>query len=229
MDRTGCGGGGGADSGAVCHHRHVSQFLLVLAVALTVGAIVFGIIVLISGDDDGLSPAEPDGRAIPLPADRPLVEPDLSGTTFDIALRGYRMAQVDRALRRVAYDIGYKDELIKVLQAEVDALREGRFPDAEVLRRAREAALAPVAPPEPTPDAPDRPEPPAPRAPEGEAATADEPAEEPDEPAEEPDEPAVESDEPAAGPPQGAGREDARQPDAGADEAEPANIPSSPR
>ena len=52
------------------------------------------------------------------------------------------MAQVDQALRRAAYDIGYKDELIGVLEAEVTALREGRARDADVLRRAREAAPA---------------------------------------------------------------------------------------
>jgi DivIVA domain-containing protein len=122
----------------------VTQALLVLAVALTVGLIVFGITVLITGDDEGLRPAEPDGRAVPLPADRPLVEADLERVRFDTVPRGYRMAQVDAALRRAAYDVGYKDELARVLQAEVDALREGRFPDAEVLRRAREAAMVPV-------------------------------------------------------------------------------------
>lgn len=122
----------------------MSQFLLVIAVALTVGAIVFGIIVLVTGDDRGLSAAEPDGRAVPLPADRPLGEPDVAEVRFDTAIRGYRMAQVDAALDRLGYDIGYKDELIKVLQSEVDALREGRLPDAEVLRRAREAAAAPA-------------------------------------------------------------------------------------
>jgi DivIVA domain-containing protein len=131
----------------------VNQFLLVVAVALTVGLIVFGITVLVTGDDAGLAPVEPDGRSLPLPADRPLGEPDLTEVRFDTVLRGYRMAQVDTALRRAAYDIGYKDELIRVLRAEVDALREGRLPEAEVLRRAREAAQAPVqaAPMEPPP------------------------------------------------------------------------------
>lgn len=121
----------------------MNQFLLVVAVALTVGLIVFGITVLVTGDDAGLGPAEPDGRAVPLPADRPLSESDLTEIKFDMTVRGYRMAQVDAALRRASYDIGYKDELIKVLQAEVEALREGRMPEAEVLRRAREAAQAP--------------------------------------------------------------------------------------
>jgi DivIVA domain-containing protein len=176
----------------------VSQFLLVVAVALTVGAIVFGITVLVTGDDDGLRPVEPDGRAVPLPGERPLAESDVTQLRFDTALRGYRMAQVDAALRRAAYDIGYKDELIRVLQAEVDALREGRFPEAEVLRRAREAALAtvevpaaPAAPP-PEPLAADEETPPGPAEP-SEPAVA-EPSEA--EPAAE-----VPSAEPAAGPP----------------------------
>lgn len=124
----------------------VGQFLLVAAVALTAAAIVFGIAVLLTGDDEGLRPVEPDGVAVPLPNDRPLTERDLTEVRFDTALRGYRMAQVDAALRRAAYDLGYKEELINVLQAEVEALRAGRFADAEAMRRARQAALAPARP-----------------------------------------------------------------------------------
>jgi DivIVA domain-containing protein len=123
----------------------MGQFLLLVVVALTVGAVVFGVTVLLTGGDRGLSPAEPDGRAVPLPVTRPLVESDIAQVRFDTAARGYRMAQVDQAMRRAAYDIGYKDELISVLEAEVDALRAGRFSDAEVLRRAREAAQASTA------------------------------------------------------------------------------------
>lgn len=122
----------------------MSQFLLVLAVGLTAGAVIFGITVAITSRET-LRPVEPDGRAVPLPIDRPLVEPDLAQVRFDLGLRGYRMDQVDAALRRAAYDIGYKDELIKVLEAEVAALREGRLPEAENLRRTREAARAATA------------------------------------------------------------------------------------
>nr|MDT0658274.1 DivIVA domain-containing protein [Micromonospora sp. DSM 115978] len=122
----------------------MGQFLLLLVVALTVAAVVFGVTVLVTGNDPGLAPAEPDARAIPLPGARPLVEADLSQVRFDTTVRGYRMAQVDQALRRAAYDIGYKDELIGVLEAEVTALREGRESDADALRRARRAALVPA-------------------------------------------------------------------------------------
>lgn len=118
----------------------MAQFLLLLTAALVVGAIVFGIVVLISGGD-GLGTVDPDGRSVPLPVARPLVEGDLGSVRFDTALRGYRMAQVDHALRRAAYDIGYKGELIQVLEAEVAALREGRIDDADALRDARKTAL----------------------------------------------------------------------------------------
>jgi DivIVA domain-containing protein len=134
---------GGVDPfGWACHDRRMGQLLLILVSALVVGAVVFGVSVLITGGDPGLEPAEPDGRAVPLPTSRPLAEDDVARARFDTALRGYRMAQVDQAMSRMAYDIGYKDELIDVLQAEVAALRSGRFADAEVLRRAREAALS---------------------------------------------------------------------------------------
>jgi DivIVA domain-containing protein len=124
----------------------MGQLLLLLVVALTVAAVVFGVTVLVTGNDPGLVPAEPDGRAVPLPGTRPLLESDVADVRFDTTVRGYRMTQVDQAMRRAAYDIGYKDELIGVLEAEVIALREGRTADAEALRQAREAALAPADP-----------------------------------------------------------------------------------
>jgi DivIVA domain-containing protein len=137
---------GGRDAGVAspewaCHDREMGQLLLLMIGALVIGAIGFGIAVLISGSDPGLAPVEPEGRAVPLPADRPLAETDLARTRFDTVLRGYRMAQVDAALRRTAYDLGYKLELIGVLEAEVEALRDGRQGDADTLRAAREAAL----------------------------------------------------------------------------------------
>jgi len=119
----------------------MGQLLLLVVGALAVGAIGFGIAALLSGGDPGLVAVEPDGRAVPLPGVRPLSETDVAALRFDTGLRGYRMAQVDAALRRAAYDIGYKEELINVLEAEVSALRDGRVEDADTLRRAREDAL----------------------------------------------------------------------------------------
>ena len=120
----------------------MGQLFLFIVVALVVAAIVFGVTVMLSGGDSGLTPVEPDGNAVPLPTDRPLGEEDLAGTRFDTAWRGYRMGQVDQALERAAYDIGYKEELIQVLEAEVTALREGRTEDADALQQARQAAMS---------------------------------------------------------------------------------------
>jgi hypothetical protein len=98
-----------------------------------------------------------------------------------VAFRGYRMSQVDQALQRAAYDIGYKGELIGVLEAEVLALREGRIADADVVRRAREAAIAP--PPDVPGDPDDLPaptassaEPPASDAPASDAPASEDPS-----------------------------------------------------
>ena len=154
----------------------MGQLLLFIVVALVVAAIVFGVTVMLGGGDSGLTPVEPDGRAVPLPSDRPLGEEDIVRTKFDTAWRGYRMAQVDQALQRAAYDIGYKGELIGVLEAEVAALREGRTADADVLRRAREAAVAPP-PAEPAVVVPDvTPPDDKPAAPATTSATGEQPA-----------------------------------------------------
>src|SRR5262245_26688964 len=104
----------------------MATVLLVAVVVLVLAGLAFGVMWLLTGDDPGLVETEPDGRALPLPNHRSLTELDLRTVRFDVGLRGYRMDQVDRALRRTAYDIGYKDEMIAVLDAEVTALREGR-------------------------------------------------------------------------------------------------------
>ncbi|HEX6872339.1 MAG TPA: DivIVA domain-containing protein, partial [Micromonosporaceae bacterium] len=115
----------------------MATVLLVLVVVLVVAGLVYAVVSLLTGEDPALVAVEPDGRALPLPNNRSLTEADLKAVKFDLALRGYRMAQVDRVLRRTAYDLGYKDEMIAVLEAEVAALRDGRADDAETLRQAR--------------------------------------------------------------------------------------------
>ena len=105
----------------------MGQLLLVLVVAGDRRALVFGVDVLVTGAIPGWCRPNRTGGAAT--AGQPLAaEADIGSFRFDTALRGYRMAQVDQVLRRAAYDIGYKTELIGVLEAEVAALREGRVP-----------------------------------------------------------------------------------------------------
>ncbi len=123
------------------------EILLLLVVALVAAAIVFGVAAIITGGDPGLQPSEPDDRFRALPGDRPLTEEDVTVVRYDTAIRGYRMEQVDRAMSRISYDLGYKDELIRALEAEVSALRGGRTEEAETLRDRRLAAAGVTAEP----------------------------------------------------------------------------------
>lgn len=125
----------------LCHDRGMADFLLVVIAAFVAAGIVFGIAVLATGGDPGLAAADPDRRPRTLPRDRPLVEPDVAAVRFDTALRGYRMADVDEVLRRVGYDLGYKGELIRVMEAELTALRDGELEQANELQRMRMVAL----------------------------------------------------------------------------------------
>jgi DivIVA domain-containing protein len=120
----------------------MAHVLLWLLIAIMVGVAAYGVTWIITGRDRGLDPEEPDGRAVPLPTARPLVERDVQTIRFDTALRGYRMDQVDAATKRAAYDIGYKEELIGVLEAELSALRAGEIEEADALRAARESAVS---------------------------------------------------------------------------------------
>jgi DivIVA domain-containing protein len=93
---------------------------------LLVAAIVFAIVVAVTGKADLYTEVPPDGRPQSAPVDRPVTAEDIRAVTFDMAVRGYRMAEVDHYLERVAHDIAFRDERILGLQAELEAAREGR-------------------------------------------------------------------------------------------------------
>jgi len=110
----------------------VVDLLLTLVAALVVGAVVFGVAAYTLGRDPGLSETVPDGVPRELPDDRPVAPSDITALRFDIAARGYRMAQVDEVLARLAYDLEARDEQIAALRAELaSARREGGPPSAQ--------------------------------------------------------------------------------------------------
>ncbi|CAM3357827.1 DivIVA domain-containing protein [Stackebrandtia soli] len=117
------------------------EFVLVALALVLAAGVAFAVVVFSTGDDPGLVLVTVDGLPADLPSDRPLTEADVAVTRFDTGARGYRTGQVDAAMTRLAYDIGFKDELVRVLAAEVAALREGRTSDADDLRDSRRKAL----------------------------------------------------------------------------------------
>ncbi len=97
----------------MCHDRRV---LLVIEVVV-VAAIVFVVAALAVGRFDRMVEAPPDSTADGLP-DGALEPGDVLGARFDLALRGYRMSEVDAVLERLAGELARRD-------AEIARLRPG--------------------------------------------------------------------------------------------------------
>jgi DivIVA domain-containing protein len=106
---------------------------------LLVAAIVFAVVVAVTGKADLYTEVPRDGRPQSAPVDRPVTSEDIRAVTFDMAVRGYRMAEVDHYLERIAHDIAFRDERILGLQAELEAVREGRAVEPGQLEPGEEA------------------------------------------------------------------------------------------
>lgn len=89
-------------------------FLLIALVAV-VGAVT---LVVVGGGDGGALPeAQPDRLLDPLPEDRPVDRTDVEALRLPLALRGYRMAEVDDALGRLGAELAERDARIAELEA----------------------------------------------------------------------------------------------------------------
>jgi len=90
--------------------------VLVLAVLLLAG-LLFGVAAVAVGHGSPLSETAPDRRSPVLPPDR-VAPPDIDAVRFSMALRGYRMDEVDEVLDRLSTEISVRD-------AEISRLRAG--------------------------------------------------------------------------------------------------------
>lgn len=72
-------------------------------------------------DVPGVTEAVSTASAEPL-ASGPVTMTDVRDLRFDVAIRGYRMEQVDAALDRLAGELGERDAEIARLRAERDAI-----------------------------------------------------------------------------------------------------------
>ncbi|WP_348652199.1 DivIVA domain-containing protein [Streptomyces sp. 71268] len=91
-------------------------FLLIALVAV-VGAVT--LVVVGGGDGAALPEAQPDRLLDPLPEDRPVDRADIDALRLPLALRGYRMAEVDDALGRLGAELAERDARIAELEAVV--------------------------------------------------------------------------------------------------------------
>lgn len=95
-------------------------WLMVVMVIVVAGVTLA---VLGSGDGSGgpvsggLPEAEPDRVDDPLPPDRPVAPADVVAVRLPLGARGYRMAEVDEVLDRLAAELAERDARISELEA----------------------------------------------------------------------------------------------------------------
>ncbi|MFG2842177.1 DivIVA domain-containing protein [Kitasatospora sp. NPDC048296] len=110
-------------------------WVIVVAMAVVVG----GAALVALGGGGSMPEAVPDRMAARLPQDRPLSKTDVDDLRLPMAVRGYRMDEVDDVLDRLGAELAYRDSRIAELEA------------AAHLRGAVEATTAPDPGAEPLP------------------------------------------------------------------------------
>ena len=125
-------------------------WLILVVMVLVVGAAAL----VALGSGGSLPDAERDRLAARLPQHRPLARADVDALRFPMALRGYRMDEVDDVLDRLGAELMHRDVRVSELEAALGAaLAAGGSADGgpgtaefEALRM-RFAALGPAAEP----------------------------------------------------------------------------------
>ncbi|MFG2312553.1 DivIVA domain-containing protein [Streptomyces sp. NPDC048566] len=99
---------------------------LVVALAVVVAAVTVSVVG--GGESTPLPDAEPERLHDPLPYDRPVHQGDVDALRFPVAVRGYRMADVDDALGRLSAELGERDARIADLEAALAGARAANAP-----------------------------------------------------------------------------------------------------
>ncbi|MFI6930459.1 DivIVA domain-containing protein [Streptomyces sp. NPDC050287] len=100
----------------------VMFLFLVIALAVVVAAVTLAVVG--GGEGDGPLPeAAPERLRDFLPPDRPVGRADIESLRFPLAARGYRMADVDDALGRVAAELAERDARIADLESALAGAR----------------------------------------------------------------------------------------------------------
>ncbi|MFC3575791.1 DivIVA domain-containing protein [Streptomyces yaanensis] len=94
---------------------------LVVALAVVIAAVTLAVVG--GGESAPLPEAAPERLDDPLPPDRPVDRADIDALRFPLALRGYRMADVDDALGRLGAEISERDARIADLEAALAGAR----------------------------------------------------------------------------------------------------------
>jgi DivIVA domain-containing protein len=109
---------------------------LVVALAVVVSAVTLAVVG--GGDDGALPEAAPERFRDPLPEHRPVNRADVEALRFPVAVRGYRMTDVDDALGRLGAELAERDARIAELEAALSGARAATDRSATSKRESEE-------------------------------------------------------------------------------------------
>ncbi|WP_329455808.1 DivIVA domain-containing protein [Streptomyces sp. NBC_01497] len=98
-------------------------WFLLIAMVVVVAAVTMA--VLGGGDRAVLPEAEPQRLVDPLPQTRPVGSADIDAMRLPVAVRGYRMAEVDDVLGRLGAELAERDARIAELESALAGARAG--------------------------------------------------------------------------------------------------------
>jgi DivIVA domain-containing protein len=86
-------------------------------------AVVAAVAMAVLGDGGALKDAEPERLDDRLPPDRPLIRSDIDAVRLPVAVRGYRMLDVDEVLDRLGAELAERDARIAELESSLAGVR----------------------------------------------------------------------------------------------------------
>jgi len=96
---------------------------MLVALVVVVAAVALAML----GNGGTLPGAVPDRLDVPLPDDRPVHQGDVHGLRIAVALRGYRMSDVDDVLDRLGAELAERDARIAELEAALAGAHDAAF------------------------------------------------------------------------------------------------------
>ncbi|WP_137993513.1 DivIVA domain-containing protein [Streptomyces vilmorinianum] len=94
-------------------------WFLLIAMVVVVAAVTLAVVG--GGDSEVLPEVAPEQLVDPLPTGRPVDRDDIEELRLPVTARGYRMADVDDVLGRLAAELAERDERIAELEAALAA------------------------------------------------------------------------------------------------------------
>jgi DivIVA domain-containing protein len=116
----------------------VLAFLISVAGVLVVGGLLFLGGSLLLGRGETQPPADQDRSPVELPDDRPVTGEDVRALRISVAVRGYRMTEVDWLLDQFAQTLDERDEEIAALRARLAERQHPAGPEGRPAEQAQE-------------------------------------------------------------------------------------------